>query len=48
MKYLLICGGVGGAKLALGFSKATDSNSIDIVEILEMILIISDYMFAQT
>ena len=31
MKYLLICGGVGGAKLALGFSKATDSNSIDIV-----------------
>ena len=31
MKYLLICGGVGGAKLALGFSKAIDSNSIDIV-----------------
>ena len=29
MKYLLICGGVGGAKLALGFSKAIDSNSID-------------------
>ena len=31
MKYLLICGGVGGAKLALGFSKAIDSNLIDIV-----------------
>ena len=24
MKYLLICGGVGGAKLALGFSKAIE------------------------
>ena len=31
MKYLLICGGVGGAKLALGFSKSIDSDLIDIV-----------------